>query len=148
MINFKVASMGVADENKFSEFDPSKVLSNYNLPKQSNSQLDGNKQSSSNWDGPKQSSSNNEKQGSSGNNEGKHSNSDDSSELRRIQEQLLRDTLNAAEVDDGELIAETNISKVLSARTTQVVIILVLVMLFCQPLFSLDTYYVSATSTD
>lgn len=46
------------------------------------------------------------------------------------------------------MIAETNISKVLSARTTQVVIILVLVMLFCQPLFSLDTYYVSATSTD
>lgn len=56
--------------------------------------------------------------------------------------------MNAAEIDDGELIAETNISKVLSARTTQVVIILVLIMLFCQPLFSLDTYYISPTSTD
>jgi len=46
------------------------------------------------------------------------------------------------------LIVETNISKILSNRITQVVIILVLVMLFCQPLFSLDTYFVTASKTD
>lgn len=41
---------------------------------------------------------------------------------------------------EEEVMVETNISKLLSERTTKVVIIIVLVMLFFQPVFSSDTY--------
>lgn len=41
---------------------------------------------------------------------------------------------------------ESKIGKTLSERTTKVVIILVLVMLFIMPVFSIDTYGLEATT--
>jgi hypothetical protein len=43
-------------------------------------------------------------------------------------------------------IAESQISKTLSERTTRMVIILILCMLFLMPLFQLETYFESTTS--
>lgn len=51
--------------------------------------------------------------------------------------------------DQGnEIIVETNISKLLSERTTKIVIIIVLIMLFVQPIFSNDTYQDTPSSSD
>lgn len=49
---------------------------------------------------------------------------------------------------EEEIMVETNISKLLSERTTKVVIIIVLIMLFFQPIFSSDTYSNEPTQTD
>jgi hypothetical protein len=45
-------------------------------------------------------------------------------------------------------MVETNISKLLSERTTKIVIIIVLIMLFVQPAFSADSYVDTPTSSD
>lgn len=49
---------------------------------------------------------------------------------------------------ENEIMVETNISKLLSERTTKVVIIIVLAMLFFQPIFSSDTYVADPTASD
>lgn len=43
---------------------------------------------------------------------------------------------------------ETNISKILSERTTKVVIMIVLIMLFVQPAFQNDSYVSDPTAAD
>jgi hypothetical protein len=50
--------------------------------------------------------------------------------------------------DDIEVPTESRISKALSEKTTKIVIILVLVMLFLLPLFQQSTYYSDPTSQD
>ena len=50
--------------------------------------------------------------------------------------------------EEEEMPLESNISKKLSERTTKIVIILVLLMLFCQQLFKTDTYSDSTTYSD
>ena len=50
--------------------------------------------------------------------------------------------------DDLEVPMESRISKTLSERTTKIVIILVLVMLFFQSIFQVDTFMQTPAATD
>jgi hypothetical protein len=50
------------------------------------------------------------------------------------------------EEEDFKIPNESKISKTLSEKTTKTVIILILLMLFCLPLFQLDTYFDTVTS--
>lgn len=58
------------------------------------------------------------------------------------------DDVTDGDIDKNEVMVETNISKLLSERTTKVVILIVLIMLFVQPIFSSDTYSDEPTATD
>lgn len=56
---------------------------------------------------------------------------------------------NKEEVEDGkEIFLETQISKLLSERITKIVIIIVLIMLFSQPLFTVKTFIELPGSSD
>lgn len=65
----------------------------------------------------------------------------------QLEKELLRQ-IEIEEEENQEIVAETKISKLLSERTTKVVIILVLIMLFFQPIFSQDTYQNQPTGVD
>ena len=50
--------------------------------------------------------------------------------------------------EEAEVFNETQISKLLSERTTKIVIMIVLIMLFTQPIFQVKTYQELPTSSD
>jgi hypothetical protein len=52
------------------------------------------------------------------------------------------------EEEEVDIPLESNISKTLSERTTKIVIILVLVMLFFQPVFDVGTYVTPPSYAD
>jgi hypothetical protein len=52
------------------------------------------------------------------------------------------------EDEEIEVPLESKISKILSERTTKIVIILVLLMLFFQPVFTVETYVDTPAASD
>jgi Fe2+ transport system protein B len=73
--------------------------------------------------------------------------------MRRQQDSQIQDPNSSnqpqQEGEEEEIeVHESRISKTLSERTTKIVIILVLLMLFFQPVFTVDTYVDTPPATD